>query len=849
MGVLRRFRARQIVDRPRPMPKPPAVLLRPRPAAPLRPAPAREAARRRARPLEPGRSAERGSAVEAARGRRRRQAQEGRLGRRRPQGRRSHARRRARATRRRPSEPPPRRAGSPGSRRCGSTRASVRGEADEAVGRGRSGRRPRRPLRRGRPRRPTRRCAGRSAASTAERLDARLKDASKAFRRERFEEARKLLRPLAEQAPTAESVRELLGLTYYRLGRWKLGRHRARGLPRPQRRHRAAPGARRLLPGARAPRQGRRAVGGAAGRVAQRRARRRGPHRRTPARSPTRAASTTPSGARGVEAARQAAPAAPPPRHLRAGRPVRAGRRRAARPASSSAIVARAPIPELGDVDRPPSAAPAIARRVRRSRTVTPLAVGSGVLPPPRPLTAPSEAPMSTTTVPVRRDQPRHPRRHAQPRRRSCAPLPSGDEVLALELTVRPAEGPAESVPVAWLAAPPAAAAWAAGEEVLVIGRVRRRFFRAGGRTQSRTEVVADRGRAHPAGGGGRQGAGRPRCGARRTVVTAPRGSAMMEATAATKGIERHHEPGAAGEGPGRQGLHRRPRPERGQHPEGPASSTASARTPTRTTPRCSTASTRCAPGSSPARASPATGCSAPSSSRRRWTGRSRAGTRPTYLWEVKGVVPVPEGRQGPRRRGRRRAGDEADARPRRAARAGGRQGRVRHEDALGHQAGRPDGRRRRGRPAVRGRPADPRPPAWCRSSSPRSTSTARRRPRPRRSSRRPSSRSLDALPDDEQVMLKLTLPEEDGFYADLVAHPKVLRGRRALRRLHPRRRQRPPGPQPGRDRQLLPGAHRGALARSSPTRSSTPRSTPVDQGHLRGVDHLAAGSERVGRR
>jgi fructose-bisphosphate aldolase, class I len=28
----------------------------------------------------------------------------------------------------------------------------------------------------------------------------------------------------------------------------------------------------------------------------------------------------------------------------------------------------------------------------------------------------------------------------------------------------------------------------------------------------------------------------------------------------------------------------------------------------------------------------------------------------------------------------------------------------------------------------------------------------------------------------DERVMLKLTLPDEDGFYSDLVAHPKVLR-------------------------------------------------------------------------
>jgi fructose-bisphosphate aldolase class I len=34
----------------------------------------------------------------------------------------------------------------------------------------------------------------------------------------------------------------------------------------------------------------------------------------------------------------------------------------------------------------------------------------------------------------------------------------------------------------------------------------------------------------------------------------------------------------------------------------------------------------------------------------------------------------------------------------------------------------------------------------------------------------------LDALGDGLHVMLKLTLPEADGFYSDLVAHPKVLR-------------------------------------------------------------------------
>jgi single-strand DNA-binding protein len=71
--------------------------------------------------------------------------------------------------------------------------------------------------------------------------------------------------------------------------------------------------------------------------------------------------------------------------------------------------------------------------------------------------------------------------------------LPSGDHVVSLELSVRPEGAPAESVPVAWPGAPTRAASWTAGEELLVTGRVRRRFFRAGGSTQSRTEVVATR--------------------------------------------------------------------------------------------------------------------------------------------------------------------------------------------------------------------------------------------------------------------------------------------------------------------------------------------------------------------
>ena len=36
--------------------------------------------------------------------------------------------------------------------------------------------------------------------------------------------------------------------------------------------------------------------------------------------------------------------------------------------------------------------------------------------------------------------------------------------------------------------------------------------------------------------------------------------------------------------------------------------------------------------------------------------------------------------------------------------------------------------------------------------------------------------RNLDALADGTEVMLKLSLPSIDNFYADLIAHPKVLK-------------------------------------------------------------------------
>ncbi len=70
--------------------------------------------------------------------------------------------------------------------------------------------------------------------------------------------------------------------------------------------------------------------------------------------------------------------------------------------------------------------------------------------------------------------------------------IPSGDRLVAYELTVdRPGER-AETVPVVWMGAPASAVDHDVDERIVVVGRVRRRFFRTGAGTQSRTEVVAE---------------------------------------------------------------------------------------------------------------------------------------------------------------------------------------------------------------------------------------------------------------------------------------------------------------------------------------------------------------------
>ena len=151
---------------------------------------------------------------------------------------------------------------------------------------------------------------------------------------------------------------------------------------------------------------------------------------------------------------------------------------------------------------------------------------------------------------------------------------------------------------------------------------------------------------------------------------------------------------------------------------------------------------------------------------------------RPTARVPVGGQEgrPDPEGGQGPRGRGQRRAADEAHARPRQAARARQGQGHLRHQDALGDQAG--ESRRHPGdrRPAVRRSAARSSPRASCRSSSPRWTSSARTRRAAEDLLKAAILRELDKLPEGQLVMLKLTIPTSDNLYADCITHPRVLK-------------------------------------------------------------------------
>ncbi|MGH9077535.1 MAG: tetratricopeptide repeat protein [Acidimicrobiales bacterium] len=59
-----------------------------------------------------------------------------------------------------------------------------------------------------------------AGAKRAAKLASHLADATHAYERGRFQDARRLLRPLAVEAPGSPAVRELYGLVLYRMGQW-----------------------------------------------------------------------------------------------------------------------------------------------------------------------------------------------------------------------------------------------------------------------------------------------------------------------------------------------------------------------------------------------------------------------------------------------------------------------------------------------------------------------------------------------------------------------------------------------------------------------------------------------------
>jgi tetratricopeptide (TPR) repeat protein len=94
----------------------------------------------------------------------------------------------------------------------------VRDEASAAVARAKGTRGPRK---KGMPSEVAAEVGKAAGANWAERVTARLGDAARAYEAERFRDARRILEPLLERTPAAHPVRELLGLTYYRMGKWR----------------------------------------------------------------------------------------------------------------------------------------------------------------------------------------------------------------------------------------------------------------------------------------------------------------------------------------------------------------------------------------------------------------------------------------------------------------------------------------------------------------------------------------------------------------------------------------------------------------------------------------------------
>jgi tetratricopeptide (TPR) repeat protein len=97
----------------------------------------------------------------------------------------------------------------------------VRDEAEQAVQRGSTAAKPERRTPRVLPDEVRGEVAREAGPAWAGRVQDRLQEAAKAFERERYRDALKLLQPLSERAPGSAAIRELLGLTLYRMSRWR----------------------------------------------------------------------------------------------------------------------------------------------------------------------------------------------------------------------------------------------------------------------------------------------------------------------------------------------------------------------------------------------------------------------------------------------------------------------------------------------------------------------------------------------------------------------------------------------------------------------------------------------------
>ncbi len=68
--------------------------------------------------------------------------------------------------------------------------------------------------------------------------------------------------------------------------------------------------------------------------------------------------------------------------------------------------------------------------------------------------------------------------------------LPSGTNIMNWNVTTETSDGK-RSVPVQWVGPTKRVRDFAKGDDVVVLGAIRRRFFRSGGSTAARTEVLA----------------------------------------------------------------------------------------------------------------------------------------------------------------------------------------------------------------------------------------------------------------------------------------------------------------------------------------------------------------------